>query len=80
LGVKTAFIEPGSPWEKGYIESFKVKLRDELLSEEIFDTILEAKIITEKWRQHYNKIRQHSLLNFQPPVPEGIIPHQYAGA
>ena len=80
LGVKTAFIEPGSPWENGYIESFNGKLRDELLNGEIFDTILEARIITEQWRQHYNKIRPHSSLNFRPPVPEVIIPHQYASA
>jgi len=80
LGVKTAFIEPGSPWENGYIESFNGKLRDELLNGEIFDTILEARIITEKWRQHYNKIRPHSSLNFRPPVPEVIISHQYASA
>jgi len=80
LGVKTAFIEPGSPWENGYIESFNGKLRDELLNGEIFDTILEARIITEQWRQHYNKIRPHSSLNFRPPIPEVIIPHQYASA
>ena len=80
LGVTTAFIEPGSPWENGYIESFNGKFRDELLNGEIFDTIFEAKVITEKWRQHYNKIRPHSSLKFRPPVPEVIIQHQYASA
>jgi putative transposase len=80
LGVKTLFIEPGSPWENGYIESFNGKLRDELLNGEIFDTILEAKVITEKWREHYNKIRPHSSLKFAPPVPEVILPLQVASA
>jgi len=70
IGVKTAFIEPGSPWENGYIESFNGKLRDELLNGEIFDTILEAKVLTEMWRNDYNNIRPHSSLNFSPLVPE----------
>lgn len=80
IGVKTLYIEPGSPWENGYIESFNGKLRDELLNGEIFDTILEAKILTEKWREHYNKIRPHSSLNFSPPVPEVILPLKVANA
>jgi putative transposase len=80
LGVKTLFIEPGSPWENGYIESFNGKLRDELLNGEIFDTILEAKVLTEQWRNHYNKIRPHSSLDFAPPVPEAILPMQVASA
>lgn len=52
LGVKTLFIDPGSPWENGYIESFNGKLRDEILNGEIFDNILEARVITEQWREH----------------------------
>lgn len=80
LGVKTLFIEPGSPWENGYIESFNGKLRDELLNGEIFDTILEAKVITENWRNHYNQVRPHSSLNYKVPVPEAILPIQYANA
>jgi len=80
LGVKTLFIEPGSPWENGYIESFNGKLRDELLNGEIFDTILEAKVLTERWRNHYNKIRPHSSLNFAPPVPEAVLYPQVASA
>ena len=80
VGVKTAYIEPGSPWENGYIESFNGKLRDELLNGEIFDTILEAKVLTEMWRKHYNNIRPHSSLNFSPPVPEVILPLQMAYA
>jgi transposase InsO family protein len=65
LGANTAFIEPGSPWEKGYIESINGKFWDELLNGEIFDTIFEAKVITEQWLQHYNKKRPHSSLNFR---------------
>jgi len=80
VGVKTAYIEPGSPWENGYIESFNGKLRDELLNGEIFDTILEAKVLTEMWRKHYNNIRPHSSLNFSPPVPEVILPLKVANA
>ena len=69
-GVKTLYIEPGSPWENGYIESFNGKLRDELLNSERFDTLLEAQVLTERWRIEYNTIRPHSALNYQPPVPE----------
>jgi transposase InsO family protein len=61
---------PGSPWENGYCESFNSKLRDELLNCEIFYTPKEAKIIIEGWRQHYNTIRPHSSLQYQPPAPE----------
>lgn len=80
LGVKTLFIEPGSPWENGYIESFNGKLRDELLNGEIFDTILEARVITEQWRKHYNKVRPHSSLNYRAPAPEAYLPMQVANA
>ena len=80
LGVKTLFIEPGSPWENGYIESFNGKLRDELMNGEIFDTILEAKVITENWRNHYNQRRPHSSLGYRPPASEAILSIQYASA
>jgi len=73
LGVKTLFIEKGSPWENGYIESFNGKLRDELLNREIFTTLTEAKILIEAWRKEYNQIRPHSALNYQPPAPEAIV-------
>ena len=73
VGAKTAYIEPGSPWENGYCESFNGKLRDELLNEEIFYTLNEAKIVIEAWRQHYNTIRPHSSLGYRPPAPEVII-------
>jgi putative transposase len=73
LGVKTMFIEPGSPWENGYIESFNGKLRDELLNREIFTTLEEAKVLIEQWRKEYNQIRPHSALRYQPPAPEAIL-------
>jgi len=74
LGVKTLFIEPGSPWENGYIESFNGKLRDELLDREIFTTLLEAKVLIENWRREYNTIRPHSSLGYKPPAPEALAP------
>jgi len=74
LQVKTLYIEPGSPWENGYIESFNGKLRDELLNGEIFTTLLEAKVLTENWRREYNQIRPHSSLGYKPPAPEAKIP------
>ena len=73
LGVKTLFIEPGSPWENGYIESFNGKLRDELLDREIFTTLEEAKVLIEQWRRDYNQVRPHSALGYQPPAPEAIL-------
>ena len=74
VGVKTLFIEPGSPWENRYNESFNGKLRDELLNAEIFDTLLEARILIERWRRHYNAVRPHSSLGYLPPAPEAIRP------
>ena len=74
LGVKTLFIEPGSPWENGYIESFNGKLRDELLNREIFTTLAEAKVLIGQWRTEYNQVRLHSSLGYRPPAPEAIIP------
>ena len=68
LGVKTLFIEPDSPWENGYNKSFNGKLRDELLNTEIFHTLKEAKVLIERWRQHYNTIRPHSSLGYRPPA------------
>lgn len=72
LGVRTLFIEPGSPWENGYNESFNGKLRDELLNGEIFDTLIEAQVLTERWRQEYNRFRPHSALGYRPPAPLAI--------
>ncbi len=72
-GVRTLYIEPGSPWENGYIESFNGKLRDELLNREIFDTVFEAKVLAERWKREYNTIRPHSSLDYCPPAPETIL-------
>ncbi len=74
VGVNTLFIEPGSPWENGYVESFNGKLRDELLDREIFDTALEAKVLIERWRIDYNTHRPHSALGYRPPAPEATVP------
>lgn len=73
LGIKTAYIEPGSPWENGYNESFNGKLRDELLNGEIFYALKEAKVIIEQWRKHYNHIRPHSSLGYRPPAPHAVL-------
>ena len=72
LGMKALFIEPGSPWENGYIKSFNGKLRDELLNQEIFTTLLEAQILIEEWRKDYNQFHLHSALHYRPPAPEAI--------
>ena len=74
VGVQTLFIEPGSPWENGYIESFNGKLRDECLNLERFDTLLEARVLIERWRLDYNHLRPHSSLGYRPPAPEAIKP------
>lgn len=73
VGAKTAYIEPGSPWENGYCESFNGKLRDELLDGEIFYSLREAQIMIEEWRHHYNTVRPHSSLGYKPPAPEVIL-------
>jgi putative transposase len=73
LGVKTLFIERGSPWENGYIESFNGKMRDELLDREIFTTLDEAKVLISQWRKEYNQVRPHSALGYRPPAPEAIV-------
>lgn len=74
LGVQTHFIEPGSPWENGYVESFNGKLRDELLNWEIFTTVSEAQVLLEGWRTEYNSVRPHSALGYRPPAPEAVLP------
>ena len=73
VGARTAFIEPGSPWENGYIESFNARLRDELLNGEIFYTLKEAQVLIEAWRCHYNVARPHGSLGYRPPAPETIV-------
>ena len=73
VGAKTAYIEPGSPWENGYCESFNGKLRDELLDGEVFYSLAEAKVVIESWRRHYNTSRPHSALGYRPPSPEVVL-------
>jgi transposase InsO family protein len=70
LGVRTLFIEPCSPWENGFIESFNGKMRDELLNREIFTTLTEAKVLIAEWRKEYNQVRPHSARGYKPPAPE----------
>ena len=72
VDVKTLFIEPGSPWENGYVESFNGKLRDEVLNGEIFYTLTEARVLVERWRNEYNTKRPHSSLGYRPPAPETV--------
>jgi putative transposase len=74
VGVQTLYIEPGSPWENGYVESFNGKLRDELLNGEIFHKVKEAKVLIDHWRRHYNTTRPHSSLAYRPPAPEATAP------
>jgi putative transposase len=74
VGAKTLYIEPGSPWENGYCESFNGKLRDELLNGEIFCSLKEAKVLIEQWRHHYNTVRPHSSLGYRPPAPQTYMP------
>jgi len=74
IGVKTLFIEPTSPWENGYNESFNGKLRDEILHREIFYTLQEVRVIIERWRKEYNTFRPHSSLGYRPPAPEAVLP------
>ncbi len=78
LGTATLYIEPGSPWENGYCESFNGKLRDECLNGEVFDTLWEAKVLAEKWRREYNQRRPHSALAYRPPAPEARLPRPQA--
>ena len=74
VGVETLFIEPGSPWENGYNESFNGKLRDELLNGEIFYSLAQAAVLVEQWRREYNTVRPHSACGGFPPAPEAIKP------
>ena len=74
LGTRTLYIEPGSPWENGYCESFNGKLRDECLNGEIFYSLQEAQIVIEWWRIEYNTRRPHSALGYRPPAPLASSP------
>ena len=78
VGAKTAYIEPGSPWETGYVESFTSKLRDERLHREIFTSLREAQVPIKGWRPHSNALRPHSALKGTPPAPKVRLPKPYA--
>lgn len=75
LDVKPIYIEPGSPWENGYCESFNGKMRYELLNGEIFYSLFEADVIINRWRHHYNTVRPHSSLGYRPPAPQVFVPN-----
>ncbi len=77
--MDTLFIEPGSPWENGYVESFNGQFRDELLDREIFYPLTEAKILIERWRREYNTVRPHRALGYRPPAPAAISPASLNG-
>ena len=68
MGVDTLFIEPGSPWENGYAESFNSRMRDELLDGELFLHLDEMKYVVERWRMDYNHYRPHSSLGYMTPA------------
>ena len=72
-GSITAYIEPGSPWENGYIESFNARMRAEFLNGEIFDTMFEAQVLTQRWVRYYNQVRPHSSLGGRPPAPQTVV-------
>lgn len=69
VGSKTAYIEPGSPRENGYCESFNSKLRDEPLNREIFYSLAEARVLIEAWQIHDNTLRPRSSLGYRRPAP-----------
>ena len=79
IGARTLYIEPGSPWENGYCESFNSKLRDEFLNGEIFYSMKELRVLAERWRVHYNTVRPHSSLGYRPPAPQACLPANHAG-
>ena len=79
IGARTLYIEPGSPWENGYCESFNSKLRDEFLNGEIFYSMKELRVLAEPWRVHYNTVRPHSSLGYRPPAPQACLPANHAG-
>ena len=66
-GIKTIYIDPGSPWQNGYIESFHSRFRDECLDREFLLNLREARVVIEDWRQHYNQIRPHGGLGYKSP-------------
>ena len=74
VGVITTYIEPGSPWEDGYCESFNARMRDEFLDGGLFGNLYEAKVFTDRWIRYYNTGRPHSSIGGRPPVPQSLVP------
>ena len=74
VGARMASIGSGSPWENGYVESFKARVRDDSLHGEFFNSLRGDQSLIEKWRAHYNTVRRHSALGYRPPAPVRIIP------
>jgi hypothetical protein len=70
IGAKTLYIQPGSPWENGFCESFNLKLRDEFLNGKMFYSLKEIRVLAECWRVHYNTVRPHSSRGCRPPAPQ----------
>ena len=73
LGVITTYIEPGSPWENGYCESFNSRMRDEFLNGELFGNLYEAEVLARRWKDYYNTVRPHGSLGGRPPAPQSIL-------
>ena len=67
MGIATLYIEPGSPWQNGHVESFHNRLRDECLNQKLFLSVTEARVVIEEWRRFYNRVHPHSRLGFQSP-------------
>jgi transposase InsO family protein len=79
-GVATLYIEPASPWQNGFVESFHGRLRDELLDREAFGSLAEAKLVVEDWRRSYNERRPHSSLGYQSPAAFAATVHAATGS
>lgn len=75
IGVRTQYIDPGAPWQNGFVESFNATFRDELLNRELFGTVSEARVLVERWRKEYNKIRPHSSLGDATPSEYAALLH-----
>lgn len=70
VGVQTSFIEPGNPWENGYVENFNGRLHDNVLEQKLFAVLWEVWVLVERWRQRSNHVRLRRTLRLRPPPPE----------
>ena len=78
-GVGTMFIEPGAPWQNPFAETFHARLRDELLNQELFQTVAEARVVLEQWRRWFNEDRPHGALDDATPI-EVLNQYQTSGS